>query len=137
VTIDAIGTQAKIMEQIKGKKAEFVLPLKKNQRGSFAKAERFFEQYNTQILQEVENYDALSLNFTLPSSVLEDLNVYVEREVAHGRETERIYVKTTDVDWIKEKFPYAKAVVKLLSRSSKHGESIRYFVASKDFPIPF
>ena len=94
ITIDAIGTQTKIMDLIKKKEAEFVLPLKENQRGAYAQMQEYFDG----ALTESELAGILSnplFNFTQEHTSLsgERLEIYVSREKLHGRVAERIYIK--------------------------------------------
>lgn len=85
ITIDAMGTQKKIVEKIIKKKADYVLALKGNQ-GLFHK--------------EVEEYmkDAIKNDF-------KDIQCSkkVTCEKGHGRIEKREYFQTNDIEWFSEK----------------------------------
>ena len=137
ITIDAIGTQEKIMNQIKEQKGEFVLPLKENQRGSYSEAALFFENAITK--NDIENIlsnPAYENTFEYTSINGEPLEVHVQREKAHGRKAERIYIKTQDVAWMTDKkFKHVTNLVMVITLTTVHDNSVKYYVSSLDLPV--
>jgi predicted transposase YbfD/YdcC len=136
ITIDAIGTQTKIMDLIKRKKADFVLPLKENQRGVYAETAAYFDSvlYETDITKILSN-PIYKYSMEYQTSTGEWLEVYVQRERAHGRKTERIYIKSRNVIWLKdERFKHVVNVVKVITHTTVHDNSIKYYVSSIDLP---
>jgi len=136
ITIDAIGTQEKIMKQIKKQKGEFVLPLKENQRGAYTEVDAFFREALTKDDIEIILANPLyeySLRYESLSG--EQLEVYVKREKSHGRKTERLYVKSQNISWLKDqRFKHITAVVMLITTTTVNDNSIKYCVSSIDLP---
>ena len=61
---------------------------------------------------------------------------YITRGNTHGREEERIYVKSTNVKWLKDpKWKYIKSIVKAINNTTIHDNSVRYYFLSIDLPI--
>ena len=77
VTIDAMGTQAKIAEKIIDKGADYILPVKKNQETL---------------------YNDINLFFQTSGNELPD--VFRRIEKSHGRLEERVCVIHKDIDWL-------------------------------------
>jgi predicted transposase YbfD/YdcC len=77
VTIDAMGTQAKIAEKIIDKGADYILPVKKNQETLYNDINLFFQTQG----------DELAENFTTI-------------EKSHGRLEERTCVVCKDISWL-------------------------------------
>lgn len=130
ITIDAMGTQENIMEQIIKGQGDFVLALKKNHRLAFSAVENYFSHDLNLVWEEIgmRSGDEIDLE-----GIGEDnYEVYVKREKAHGRETERVYIKTNNVDCLPEKFRHAKCIVMAISDCDVNGTGIRYFVSSTD-----
>jgi predicted transposase YbfD/YdcC len=73
VTIDAMGCQTEIVEEIRGQKAHYVLAVKDNQPTLYADLQQVFE-------------DALNTDF---ANVQHEM--HATQETAHGRTTERTY----------------------------------------------
>lgn len=134
ITIDAIGTQEKIMDKIKKKKAEFVLPLKENQRGTYVEVKKYYQEFESTLQAIVDQ--TKSFEYSRHDIGPDQLDIYVHRERAHGRKTERIYVKSSRVEWIQdEKFKHVACVVQVISHTTVHDHSVRYYVSSVDLPV--
>lgn len=129
VTIDAIGTQAKIMNKIIKKKGDFVLPVKENQR---------------LLCSEIE----LHINDLIESNdkVLEKLSDDVQ--IKHGREEKRHYYLVNNNECImdKKKFKHIQSVGMVVRERNvlkyKNNEEISqktiqkvYYVCSKKMKI--
>jgi len=137
ITIDAIGTQTKIMNLIKKKGADFVLPLKENQRGVYAEAAAYFEEVLTrEDIANILSNPRYEYSCEYISLSGERLEIYVCREKAHGRRAERIYVKTRNVDWLKDgRFTHVVNVVKVITITTVHDNSEKYYVSSIELPV--
>lgn len=85
VTIDAMGTQTKIVEKIISKKADYVLALKGNQ-GNLHK-------------DVVDYFDDLNFRETIKK----DGGYLKTVEKAHGQIEIREYYQTNDIDWIPDR----------------------------------
>ena len=85
VTIDAAGTQKKIVEKIISKKADYVLALKGNH-GIFHREVR--EYFEDAVKNKFKNID---------------YSEKITREKGHGRIEKREYIQTNDIDWFCEK----------------------------------
>jgi len=136
ITIDAIGTQEKIMNQIKKQKGDFVLPLKENQRGTYAEVQAFFQEAITEkdLVQILSNplYEYISHYKSLNG---EDFEVYVKREKAHGRKTNRIYIKTESTAWMtNQKFKHVNCLVMVITLTTVNDNSAKYYVSSINLP---
>lgn len=121
VTIDAMGTQKKIAEQIINKKGDYVLALKGNQ-GNFHK--------------EVEEYmiDALAEGFK---------NIKISQkttlEKGHGRIEKREYFQTNDIVWFSEKKLWKELktigmVRRTVTSKNKETIEISYYISSLEMP---
>ena len=80
ITIDAIGTQTQIMNQIKKKKGEFVLPLKKNNQGAYKEVEEYFKDCLELDFYEKIKSKKLEDTITYVNSYGEEFDAYVTRE---------------------------------------------------------
>ena len=135
ITIDAIGTQAKIMDQIKKGGGEFVLPIKANQRGAYAEAVDYFALFADKV-REIAASNKLPSYRTTFNEGEGAIDVFIEREKAHGRKTERIYVKTSNVEWLGgAKFKHVQSLVMVICNTTVNDSGIRYYAASSDFPV--
>jgi predicted transposase YbfD/YdcC len=136
ITIDAAGTQTKIMNLIKKNNADFVLALKENQKGAYAEAVRYFDvALRKEDIATILSNPQYEYTHEYTSISGEKLEVYVHREKAHGRKTERLYIKTSNVGWIKdEKFKHVESVVKVITNTTVHDNSERYYIASTSLP---
>lgn len=85
VTIDAMGTQKKIVEKIIKKKADYVLALKGNQ-GLFHKE---VEEY----MEDAINNEFRGIEYSTKTTL----------EKGHGRIEKREYFQTNDIEWFSEK----------------------------------
>lgn len=66
----------------------------------------------------------------------EKFDVYITRENKHGRDEERIYVKTNKVNWLKnKKWKHIKSIVMVINNTTVHDNSIRYYFSSIDLPV--
>jgi len=114
VTIDSIGCQTEIVSKLTGKKADYVIGLKKNQPKLYNAVEEHF-LYNPK---------------SAKSSTVK--NVY---EAGHGRVEQREYWLETDITWLNQKSEWsglksvgmAKSIV---ARGKKTCFEIRYFITS-------
>ena len=85
ITIDAIGTQTKIMDKIKEKGGHFCLQLKKNQRAAFEDVDLFFKDMQKNEKKEFEK-----------------LSSFTETGKGHGRIEKREYYTFCDAQVIKQ-----------------------------------
>lgn len=121
ITIDAMGTQKKIVEKIIGKEADYVLSLKGNQ-GNFN--------------EEVKSYfeDAIEPNFRdYPVSRKTTL------EKGHGRIEKREYYQTNDIEWYVEKDKWKNLssigmVRRTVTTKGKESVEVSYFISSLKTP---
>ena len=112
ITMDAIGTQAKIAEQIVKNKADYVLSVKENQKTLHDDIERYFSKQN--------NYEQK-----------------VEEDFGHGRIEKRTYQYSLDLSYLStsEKWSNIQGIVKVnnLIINKKTGEQTsedRYFITT-------
>ena len=136
ITIDAIGTQEKIMNQIKEQKADFVLGLKKNQKGAYEEANNYFA---TALEKDFRNCIASKKkedNIEYKISNNEQFPIYITRENSHGRNEERIYIKTTYTQCLTgKKWKHVKNIIKVICNTTIHDSSERIYISSIDLPI--
>ena len=119
VTIDAMGTQAAIAEQIHGAGAHYMLALKANQKGAFQAVETHFK----------EQAQASPANTRhLKSETL---------ELSHGRCEKRHYTITDDLDWFHKSWKWAglQSVAEVRRSIQRNHESpmleeVHYFLCS-------
>lgn len=89
VTIDAMGTQTKIAEKIREKKADYVLALKKNHKGPYYEVEEYFQDADFQKkIREAGGYKRTE-------------------EKAHSRQEIREYYQTRDIGWVESRSEWA------------------------------
>jgi predicted transposase YbfD/YdcC len=110
VTIDAIGTQAKIAEKIIEKEADYVLALKKNHPDLYDDVKVYFEN------------EEISLNT-------------VTKNRSGGRQETREYFLETDIDWLHNREKWAGlaaigAVRASVEQNGKIRQETRYFITS-------
>ena len=120
VTIDAIGCQRKICQQLHDKKADFVLPAKENQRLMHEAIELFAEDaYEQWLLEEeqIRQYEEKGIKgkgdkLYLPYHEKMDVYHEVDPKAEHGREPgDRLYIVIYDISMIdKKQWPHVKAV---------------------------
>ena len=136
ITIDAIGTQTEIMDKIIQKGGNFVLPVKMNNKGANKDTIDFFndsieKDFNAKVKskKKVDNIEYIN-------SYKEKFEVYVTRENTHGREEERVYIKSNNISWLKDKkWKHIKCVIMAINNTTVHDNSIRYYFSSVDLPI--
>lgn len=121
VTIDAMGTQKKIVEKVIEKKADYVLALKGNQ-GLFHK----------EVVEYME--DALEANFEGVK-----YSTKITQEKGHGRIEKREYFQTDDIGWFCEKqlwegLKSIGMVRRTIIKGDKETVEQCYYISSLDSP---
>ncbi len=117
VTIDAMGTQTEIAEKIRGKRADYVLALKGNQKLLYQEVKEYFGE--KEFLEEIKRNGG-----------------YQKRqEKAHGQVEIREYYQTEDIRWLsrKKEWKGLKSVGyerKTLEKGGKRSKEERYFISS-------
>lgn len=119
VTLDAMGCQTKIVNQIVNQKADYIITLKKNQGGLYKRVDELFELALSQ------------------SKIDLDLSNYSVFESGHGRTEKRYYHVLNNISKIvdaKQKWSNLNSVVRVeYLRQLKNGKSkleSRYFITS-------
>jgi len=85
VTIDAMGTQTKIAEKIREKKADYVLALKKNHKNPYYEVEEYFQDADfLKKIRETGGYKRTA-------------------EKAHGQQEIREYYQTQNIGWMESR----------------------------------
>lgn len=117
ITIDAMGAQTKIVEQIVEKGGDYLIALKGNQSEFHDEVINYFEQ------AEEVNFEGV------------DHQVYHMFEKGHGRTEKRTIYATEDIDWLpqKNRWKALKSIILLVSEQEKDGHiSIerRYYFSS-------
>lgn len=112
ITIDAIGAQKNICEQIVSGNGDYVIALKKNQKNLFEDVELF--------LRDPANHKFTNEN----------------NDKGHGRIEQRIAMVSQDISWLQEihEWPGLKTIGKVVSKVIKKGKEtkeIRYYISSK------
>lgn len=117
ITIDAMGTQTDIAEKIKNKGADYVLPVKENQKNLYKEVKDYLddEEFQNQI-KEKENYKRT-----------------IEKK--HGQTEIREYYQTDKIKWLenKDKWNGIKtigSVVKTIKRGKETITETRYYISS-------
>lgn len=116
VTADALNTQVKTIEAIKSGKADYVLPVKENQKTTYEEIKEYFQ--DKQILSEVKNENYIKK---------------IEKE--HNAVVTREYYMTKNIDWMntKSKWPSLKSIG-LARNIIEKGEKVtiedRYYIIS-------
>lgn len=136
ITIDAIGTQTEIMDEIIKKGGNFVLPVKLNNKGANKETIDFFNGAIEKNFNEKIKSKKKKDKFEYTNSYQEKFEVYITRENTHGREEERIYVKTNNVRWLKDKkWKHIKSVIMAINNTTVNDNSVRYYFSSIDLPV--
>ena len=136
ITIDAIGTQTEIMDKIIKKGGNFVLPVKMNNKGANKETIEFFEDSIEEDFKEKIKSKKREENLEYINKNGEKFEVYITRENKHGRDEERIYVKSNNVKWLKnKKWKHIKSIVMAMNNTTIHDDSIRYYFSSIDLPV--
>jgi predicted transposase YbfD/YdcC len=96
VTIDAMGCQHKIAEQIVKAKADYLFALKGNQETLHEDVEDYFSE----------------LDFSKPASGVKNItfNSFSTHDEGHGRVEDRDYAVTDDVQWLIQRHPEWKSL---------------------------
>ena len=119
VTMDAMGCQTKVAEQIVHQGADYLLSLKGNQGNLHQDVKLIFESENTRPAVGHESYDG-----------------------GHGRIETRTVRACADIDWLKERHPHwvdLKSIVAVTARREardKITDETRYFISSMDASDP-
>ena len=119
VTMDAMGCQTKVAEQIVHQGADYLLSLKGNQGNLHQDVKLIFESENTRPAVGHESYDG-----------------------GHGRIETRTVRACAEIDWLKERHPHwvdLKSIVAVTARREardKTTEETRYFISSMDASDP-
>lgn len=115
VTMDAMGCQTKVAEQIVHQGADYLLSLKGNQGNLHQDVKLFFESEHTRPAVGHESYDG-----------------------GHGRIETRTVRASAEIDWLKERHPHwvdLKSIVAVTARREardKITDETRYFISSMD-----
>lgn len=117
VTIDAIGTQTEIAEKIRGKRADYVLALKGNQKSLYQEVKEYFEEEGFR------------------EEIKKDGGYRKTQEKAHGQIETREYYQTEDIRWLSRKSEWRglKSIGyerKILEKEGKRTVEERYFISS-------
>ena len=120
VTIDAIGTQTEIVEQIVDSKADYILPVKGNQKGLSEDIRLLFDGFEADDYVDVEH------------------DPYKQHSVGHGREEMRecwMVDKPEYLDFLRnqKQWKNLRSLAKLKTTRTQSGKTtvtIRYFISS-------
>ena len=136
ITIDAIGTQTEIMDKIIKKGGNFVLPVKMNNKGANQETIDFFEDSIEEDFKDIIKSKKKEEIKEYINKHGEKFEVYIKRENKHGRDEERIYVKSNNVEWLKnKKWKHIKSIVMAINNTTVHDNSVRYYFSSIDLPV--
>lgn len=136
ITIDAIGSQTEIMNKIIKKGGNFVLPVKMNNKGTNQETIDYFKDSIEEDFKEITKSKKREEQLEYINKYGEKFEVYKTRENKHGRDEERIYVKTNKVNWLKnKKWKHIKSIVMVINNTTVHDNSIRYYFSSIDMPV--
>ena len=136
ITIDAIGTQTEIMDKIIKKGGNFVLPVKMNNKGANQETIDFFEDSIEEDFKDIIKCKKKEEVKEYINKHGEKFEVYIKRENKHGRDEERIYVKSNNVGWLKnKKWKHIKSIVMAINNTTVHDNSVRYYFSSIDLPV--
>lgn len=116
VTADALNTQVKTIEAIKDGKADYVLPVKENQKTTYEEIKEYFQ--DKQILSEVKKENYIKK---------------IEKE--HNAVVTREYYMTKNIDWMntKSKWPSLKSIGlarNIIEKGEKTTIEDRYYIIS-------
>lgn len=134
ITIDAIGTQTEIMDKIIKKDGNFVLPIKQNNKGIYREIADFFK--DSIDIKNITNSKKKDELLVYKNRDEENFNIYISRENNHGRNEERIYIKTNNIKWISgNKWKHVTTAIMAINNTTVHDNSIRYYFSSIDLPV--
>lgn len=122
ITIDAMGCQYAIADQILEKEGDYIFSLKGNQGN---------------LHSDIKNYFNSSEKKALSVVIAED-------EKNHGRRETRECSLSTDLEWLRAKYPHwktIKSIVKINSirefnETKKNSQEDRYYISSLENPTP-
>lgn len=122
VTIDAMGTQTKIAEKIRSKRADYVLALKGNQGTLYTEVKEYFADKEFQ--EEIQK----------------EGNYKKTYEKAHGQIEKREYYQTENIKWLgrKKEWKGLKSIVmerKTIEKEGRKSVENRYFISSLETDI--
>lgn len=124
------------MDTIIKKGGNFVLPVKLNNKGANKEIIDFFNDAIENDFNRKINSKKKKDSLEYKNRYEERFEVYITREKTHGREEERIYIKTNSVKWLKDKkWKHIKSVVMAINNTTVHDNSIRYYFSSIDLPV--
>lgn len=115
ITIDAIGCQKEICDQIRAKNGHFVLPAKENQHNLHRSVEAYLDEAVRQKRREdemIEKYKEKRI-FDFPKPWNEVLDEYeeIEPKQDHGRREKRNYIVSSDTECVdREQWPHVKMI---------------------------
>lgn len=117
VTIDAMGTQTKIVEKIIKKKADYVLAVKGNQ-----------EILHNDLIAYFDDID-------FRKDIIKNGNYKKTVEKSHGQIEIREYYQTNDIKWLTNKNKWKNLtsigiVEKTIKKKDKESKEIRYYISS-------
>ena len=117
ITIDAMGCQRDIAEQIVNQRADYVLTLKGNQNNLHDDVKTYFEDAQKTGFKEIS------------------CSVFQTTDKDHGRFEKRIYIATDDIDWLygREKWKNLTSIVMVISERELNGKTsteTRYYITS-------
>lgn len=137
VTIDAMGTQKKIVEKIvNDNKAEYVINLKDNQAILKEEVEDYFED-----LEQDGTWENIKKETQHPKRANNSLDTLRTLEKGHGRIERRTYFYSTDIKWMvdaKREWEKLTGIGKILrevehiAEPSKKTSEIAYYIGSVD-----
>lgn len=124
------------MDKIIKKGGNFVLPVKMNQKGANKDTVDFFEDSIEEDFKDKIKSKKKEAKLEYTNKYGEKFEVYISRENTHGREEERIYVKSKNVTWIKDKkWRHVKSIIMAINNTTVHDDSVRYYFSSIDLPV--
>jgi len=117
VTIDAMGTQTKIANEIVAKKADYVLAVKTNHVSLHTPIVEFFNELDKKLIEEYK------------------ISHFHQTEKGHGRIETRDFYITDQIKWLEPNTKWAKltSIGMVVYKSEKNGKAnteVRYFIAS-------
>ena len=116
ITIDAIATQKEIVQTIVAKRADYVLALKKNQPNLYEDVRLFFQEENKETIWDEHE----------------------ETDTGHGRIEIRKCITTTDISWLRERYPEWQNLtmiamvegLRINKKTLKESRETRYYISS-------
>ncbi len=117
VTIDAMGCQKKIVQQIIDKNADYTIALKGNQTNLFTEVKNFFEKAKTNKFKNI------------------NVNKFETFDKNHGRIEIRRYYTVSDIDWLSNRNEWKKLnIIGMVESERQIGEKkskeARFYISS-------